>query len=238
MSNEPNTAPIKLADLKSKMKLTGKVKKVELFGAFIDVGAERDGFLHISQLRKEKTNRVQDVLTLDQDVTVWARKVDAPAGRLDLTMIEPLAYDWDELKTGLVVKGKTIKVERFGAFVDIGAERPAFIHVREMMSGHVDDPSEVVKVGQEVEAKVIGVDRKKRRIDMSIKALDDFTPEASDEPEEKPMTAMETALRNAMGGSARDNEAKRRKKNDAAQRHALEDVYERTRQHHVANTKK
>jgi len=49
---------------------------------------------------------------------------------------------------------------------------------------------------------------------------------------------MEMALRNAMGGSARDNEAKRRKKNDATQRHALEDVYERTRQHHVANTKK
>ena len=113
-----------------------------------------------------------------------------------------------------------------------------FRSVREMMSGHVDDPSEVVKVGQEVEAKVIGVDRKKRRIDMSIKALDDFTPEASNEPEEKPMTAMEMALRNAMGGSARDNEAKRRKKNDEPQRHTLEDVYERTRKHHVANTKK
>jgi ribosomal protein S1 len=226
---------IKLADLKLKTKLIGKVKKIELFGAFVDIGAERDGLLHISQLRKEKTNRVQDVLTLDQEVTVWVRKVDAATGRLDLTLMEPLMYDWDELKTGLIIKGKTIKVERFGAFVDIGAERPAFIHVREMMSGHVNDPNEVVKVGQEVEAKVIGVDRKKRRIDMSIKALDDFTPEEQ-EPEEKPVSAMEVALRQAMGKTGRENEARRQKKQ--SERHALDEAFERTRQHHLANTKK
>lgn len=234
MSND-NAAPIKLTELKSKMKLIGKVRKVELFGAFIDVGAERDGLLHISQLRKEKTNRVQDVVNEGQEITVWVRKVDATAARLDLTLIEPLTYDWDDLKTGLIIKGKTIKVERFGAFVDIGAERPAFIHARELMSGYVDDPNEVVKVGQEVEAKVISVDRKKHRIDMSIKALDDFTPEEQ-EPEEKPATAMELALRQAIGGNARDNEARRNKKD--ASHNALEDAFERTRQGHVANSKK
>ncbi len=230
-----NTGPARVADLRPKTQLLGKIKKIELFGAFVDVGAEKDGLLHISQLRKEPTNRVEDVVSLGQEVTVWVRKTDASTGRIDLTMIEPLKLDWDEIKTGMIVKGKVGKLEKFGAFVDIGAERAAFIHVREMMGGRVDDPSEVLKVGQEVEAKVIAADRKKRRIDLSIKALDDFTPE-EEEPEERPLTAMELALRQAMksergfGGA----EARRRKKSKA-DRGDLEAVFERTRRQHVAN---
>jgi ribosomal protein S1 len=233
VSNEISgeATPIKLSELHPKMQLNGKIKKIELFGAFVDVGAERDGLLHISQLRKERTNRVEDVVSLGQDVTVWVRKVDSTAGRIDLTMIEPYKLDWDELKTGLVVNGKVAKMEKFGVFVDIGAERQAFIHVRELMSGYVSDPSEVVKLAQEVEAKVIAVDRKKRRIDLSIKALEDFTPE-DDEPEVKPMSAMEAALRSAMTGDE-NGEKERQKKTKSAQ-NALEDVLERTRQQHVA----
>lgn len=230
MSTE--AAPIKLADLKPKTQLQGKIKKIELFGAFVDVGAERDGLLHISQLRKELTNKVEEVVSIGQDVTVWVRKVDASAGRIDLTMVEPLKLDWDELKTGLVVKGKVNKLEKSGAFVDIGAERPAFIHVREMMNGYVDDPAEVVKIGQEVEAKVISVDRKKRRIDLSIKALDDLTPE-EEEVEEKALTAMELALRQAMKGGKDDVEDPRRRKKNKGERGEMEDVFERTRRQHV-----
>jgi small subunit ribosomal protein S1 len=227
--------PIKLSELRSKTQLNGKIKKIELFGAFVDIGAERDGLLHISQLRKERTNRVEDVVSLGQEVTVWVRKVDPTAGRVDLTMIEPFRLDWDELKVGLIVTGKVAKMEKFGVFVDIGAERQAFIHVRELMSGYVAEPGEVVKMAQEIEAKVIAVDRKKRRIDMSIKALEDFTPE-DDEPEVKPMSAMEAALRAAMTpvGSAGDRE---RQKKQRISQSALEDVLERTRQQHVANKK-
>ena len=234
MSDEVTGAatPIKLSELRPKMQLPGKIKKVELFGAFVDVGAERDGLLHISQLRKERTNRVEDVVTVDQDVTVWVRKVDAGAGRIDLTMIEPFKLDWDELKVGLVVTGKVVKLEKFGVFVEIGAERQAFIHVRELMSGYVDDPSEVVKLAQEVEAKLIAVDRKKRRIDMSIKALDDFTPDDA-EPEVKPMSALEAALRNAMTSERHAADKERQKKNKSVQ-NDLEAVLERTRQQHVA----
>lgn len=234
MSDEVTGAatPIKLSELRPKMQLSGKIKKIELFGAFVNVGAERDGLLHISQLRKERTNRVEDVVAVDQDVTVWVRKVDANAGRIDLTMIEPYKLDWDELKVGLVVTGKVAKLEKFGVFVDIGAERQAFIHVRELMSGYVDDPSEVVKLAQEVEAKVIAVDRKKRRIDMSIKALDDFTPD-DDEPEVKPMSALEAALRTAMTSENQGADKERQKKNKSVQSD-LEAVLERTRQQHVA----
>jgi len=225
-------ALIKLADLKPKSQLQGKIKKVELFGAFVDVGAERDGLLHISQLRKERTNKVEEVINVGQEVTVWVRKVDAEAGRIDLTMVEPLKLDWDEIKNGLVVKGKVNKLEKFGAFVDIGAERSAFIHVREMMNGYVDDPAELVKLGQEVEAKVISVDRKKRRIDLSMKALEDLTPEEED-IEERPLTAMELALRQAMKGGKEELAEDRRRKKNKGERAEMEDVFERTRRQHV-----
>lgn len=227
--------PIKLSELQPKTKLNGKIKKIELFGAFVDIGAERDGLLHISQLRKERTNRVEDVVTLGQEVTVWVRKVDPAAGRVDLTLVEPYKLDWDELKVGLVVTGKVAKMEKFGVFVDIGAERQAFIHVRELMSGYVAEPGEVVKMAQDVEAKVIAVDRKKRRIDLSIKALEDFTPE-DDEPEVKPMSAMEAALRAAMTTGAAGSDRERQKKHRSSQS-AIEDVLERTRQQHVAGKK-
>ncbi len=234
MSDDVVTAgPFKVADLRPKAQLQGKIKKIELFGAFVDVGAEKDGLLHISQLRKEKTNRVEDVVAVGQEVTVWVRKTDASTGRIDLTLIEPLKLDWDELKVGLIVKGKINKLEKFGAFVDIGAERSAFIHVREMMNGRVEDPSEVVKMAQEVEAKVIAVDRQKRRIDLSLKALDDFTPE-DDEPEEKPSTTMELALRQAMKSGRGDGASRRRKKNKG-ERPDFEELFERTRQQHVPN---
>lgn len=226
--------PLKLTDLHPKMQLQGKIKKIELFGAFVDIGAEKDGLLHISQLRKERTNRVEDVVQLGQEVTVWVRKVDAQNGRIDLTLIEPLKLDWDELKVGMVVKGKVTKLEKFGAFVDIGAERQAFIHVRELMSGYVSDPSEVIKPLQEVEAKLISVDRKKRRIDMSIKALEDFTPEEDDEPELKPMSAMEAALRAALNSNEQLTTDKERLKKSKGTSRDLEAVLERTRQNQVA----
>nr|MBI2905966.1 S1 RNA-binding domain-containing protein [Chloroflexota bacterium] len=227
------SARLKLADLQPKTKLQGKVKKIELFGAFVDVGAEKDGLLHISQLRKERTNRVEDVVNVGQEVTVWVRNVDAKAGRIDLTLLEPFLLDWDDLKLGRVVTGTVNRMEKFGAFVEIGAERPAFIHVREMMQGRVDDPSDVVKMGQAVEAKVIAVDRQKRRIDLSMKALDDYTPE-EDAPDEKPLTAMELALRQAMQGQAGPRDDRRKKKNKSA-KPELEDVFERTLKHHAAN---
>lgn len=233
-----SAAPMKLSALKPKMKLQGAIKKIELFGAFVDVGAEKDGLVHISQLRKERTNRVEDVLSLGQQVTVWVRKVDTKAGRIDLTMIEPVLHDWDDLRAGLVVKGKVAKLAKFGVFVDIGAERQAFIHVRELTTGHVADPGDMLRPGQEVEAKIIAVDRRKRRIDMSMKALEDTTLE--EEPqEEKPATAMELALRQAMQGlpeAAPSSAAKRRKKSKSAKNSAeLEAVLQRTLRQHASN---
>src|SRR5512136_2779157 len=139
-------APSRLEDLQPKMKLTGTVKKIELFGAFIDIGVGRDGLVHISALSPQRVNQVSDVVKEGDPVTVWVRKVDPKAGRVELTMIEPLAVDWDEIKPGQVYTGKVVKLEKFGAFVDIGAERPGMVHISEMATYRVEEVSEIVKM--------------------------------------------------------------------------------------------
>ena len=126
--------------------------------------------IHISQIQKDPVNKVEDILKEGQDIDVWVRR--AKADRVELTMIQPLAYEWKELKPEMVVKGKVVRLETYGAFVEIGAERPGMIHVSELAHGYVKTPGEIVKEGDEVEAKVLDVNRKKKQIKLSMKALE------------------------------------------------------------------
>ncbi|MEP7288811.1 MAG: S1 RNA-binding domain-containing protein [Chloroflexota bacterium] len=190
-----------VGDLKPKMELRGKVKKLELYGAFVDLGVGTDGLLHISQLSTERVKNVSDVVKEGDEITVWVRNVDVEKGRIDLTLIPMPEKTFNEVQVGQVLNGKVVRVEKFGAFIDVGAERPGMVHVSEMANGYVGSPQEVVKVGQEVEVKVIKVNNKKKQIDLSMKALEvhEVTPD-EDENEEVP-TAMELALRRAMQGT-------------------------------------
>lgn len=155
--------------LEPKTKLTGKVLKTTLAGALIDIGQELPGVLHISQIQKEPVNKVEDVLREGQSVEVWVRRVRND--RIELTMIEPLGLEWNEIQPEMIVKGRVVRLESYGAFVDIGAERPGMVHVSELTRGYVKTPGEVVKEGDEVEAKVLEVNRKKKQIRLSMKAL-------------------------------------------------------------------
>src|SRR5262249_48264292 len=193
-SGEMVPQALAIADLKAKMELHGKVKKIELFGAFVDVGVGRDGLLHISQLSTEPVKNVNDVVKEGDEVTVWVRNVDVDQGRIDLTMIAPLGLAWNEIQVGQVYTGKVVRVEKFGAFVEIGAERPGMVHVSEMASGRIDSPSEVVKMGDEIQVKVIKVNSKKKQIDLSMKALEEPVEVPKEEADEKIPTAMELAL--------------------------------------------
>lgn len=155
--------------LEPKTKLNGKILKTTLAGALVDIEQSIPGVLHISQISETPVNKVEDVLKEGQEVTVWVKRVRKD--RVELTMVEPLMYDWKELKPEMVVKGKVSRLETYGAFVDFGAERPGLIHVSELAHGYVKTAGDVVKVGDEVEAKVLDVDRRKRQIRLSIKAL-------------------------------------------------------------------
>ena len=165
------SAPASFADLKPKMQLSGIVKRLELYGAFIDLGQGLTGLIHVSKLGGEQVNRVSDVLKEGDEVSVWVEKVDPERQQIMLTMVPPLAVDWTELQTDRPYVGKVTRLENFGAFVNIGAEREGLVHISELSHDYVKHPSEVVKVGDDVEVKVLGFNRRKRRIDLSMKAL-------------------------------------------------------------------
>jgi small subunit ribosomal protein S1 len=227
-----------LTDLKPKTELKGTVSRIELSGAVVDVGAEREGLLHVSALGKEKVNRVQDVLQAGQEITVWVKKVNVRKGELQLTMIPPLAYEWNEMRNGTVVHGKVTRVEKFGVFLDFGAERPGLIHISELSNEYVKDISTVASVGDELDAVILEVDRKKKQVHLSRKAMEaDRQPKVEeevepDEPEVKTITAMEAAFLKAQSGrsgmvpsaGSQDQKAQNRK------RQQQEDILNRTLQ--------
>lgn len=162
-----DTAPA--AALQPKTRLTGKILRITLAGALVDVGQPLPGVLHISQLQKDPVNKVEDVVREGQAVEVWVRKVRKD--RIELTMIKPLQYEWGDLQPDMLVNGKVVRLESYGAFVDIGAERPGMIHVSELARGYVKSAADVVKEGDELEAKILSVDARKRQIRLSLKAL-------------------------------------------------------------------
>jgi len=179
----PDIAPA--VALEPKTKLNGKILKTTLAGALVDVGQPIPGVIHISQLSQNEINKVEDVVQEGQEVEVWVKRIRKD--RIELTMIEPLAYEWKEIQPELVVKGRVVRLESYGAFVDFGAERPGLIHVSELAHGYVKTAADVVKEGEEVEAKVLDVDRRKRQIRLSVKAMQTEMPaeEAAPEREER-----------------------------------------------------
>jgi transcriptional accessory protein Tex/SPT6 len=199
---DPDAHPSDTRDLRPKMKLRGAVSRVELFGAFVDIGVGQDGLVHISQLRDGQVNRVADVVSVGDEVTVWVTRVDLRRGRISLTMIEPPERTLADLEPGMVLTGKVSRLARFGVFVDIGVERDGLVHVSEIAQGYVRDPAEYVSVGEEVEVRVVSVDLRKKQIELSMKDLPTRElGQAEEEGEESVPTTVELALKEAMSQS-------------------------------------
>ena len=220
--------PRDIRDLRPKMKLQGKVVRVELFGAFVDIGVGRDGLVHISQLREGRVNRVIDVVNEGDEITVWVQRVDLEKGRISLTMIEPPERTLEDLEPDMVLTGKVTRLARFGAFVDIGVERDGLVHVSEIAQGYVKDPAEYVSVGEKVEVRVVSVDLRKQQIELSIKDLPFDEPEGAEEEEENIPTKVELALQEAMSQSGQKAAQKSRRKRRKALDEERAEVLART----------
>jgi small subunit ribosomal protein S1 len=245
-----------LTDIKRKTPYTGSVVKTTMAGAVIDIGVGTPGVIHISQLQKEPVNRVEDILKVGETVNVWVRRVEPKKGRLELTMIEPLALEWREIEKGMIVKGKVTRIEKFGVFIEIGAERPGLAHISELTHDYIRDPKDVVKEGDEVEVKVLDVNRRKKQIKLSMKAVEERPvavekpapkrkekPKTEEEPAEKEElipTAMELALREAMERSHVQFEPGRGrgKRKSGSRKPELDNILSRTLQHRVKTDSK
>ncbi len=229
------------------MEVTGKVKRVSEYGAFVDIGVGRDGLLHISELSTSRVRKVDDMIKEGDEINVWIKELDRDKNCISLTMIPPGTKTIRDLAVGELVTGSVQRLTTYGAFVDIGMERDAMLHVKEMGDGYVAKPEDVVKVGDEIEARISGVDARRGRVDLSLKGLrpgsvrraaslrtSTFSQWAShaDVDEELP-TMMEMAFRQALDGEedyqppTRGRKTKRRK-GRGDDRYEQDDIISRT----------
>ena len=210
MTGVENPAPQSIIQLQEKMKVPGTVQRLELYGAFINIGLGKPAILHISKLGK-RVNRVSDALSVGDEVEVWIESVDLGKEQVTVTMQEPLAVEWRDLQKGQVYKGSVTRLEKFGAFVDIGAEKEGLVHISELSHDFIKHPSESVKLGDEIQVSILGFNKRKRRIDLSQKLLLESPVSETvveeievEEDEEEVPTAMEIALRQAMNETDED----------------------------------
>ncbi len=187
-----------LSKLTKGMRLKGTVSSIVDFGAFVDLGGI-DGLIHISELSWSHVNHPSEVVKVGEEVEVEVLDVDLNRERISLGLKQTTPDPWTKLvetyPVGTIADGKITKVVPFGAFVELGSNVEGLVHISEMAPRHIDSPSQVVKVGQEVKVKVMDVNVERRRISLSMKAAaDELGIEiAVEEPEAKEEEAAQDA---------------------------------------------
>ncbi len=158
----------------------GIVKNVTDFGAFIDLGGA-DGLLHISEMSWGRVESPKKVFKVGDTVKVLVKSIDG--NKIALSRKFDNENPWkdatEKYAVGNIVKGKVARMTDFGAFVELEPGIDALLHVSQIAKEHVEKPADVLKVGQEVEAKIVDFNEEEKKISLSIKAM--FAPEPSEE---------------------------------------------------------
>ena len=162
-----------LSKLQVGMRLKGTVSSIVDFGAFVDLGGI-DGLVHISELSWNHVNHPSEVVKVGQEVEVQVLDVDLNRERISLGLKQTTEDPWRSLvkkyPVDAIVEGTVTKLVTFGAFVDLGEGVEGLVHISEMAKQHVDQPSQVCAVGDQVQVKVMEIDLDRRRISLSMKA--------------------------------------------------------------------
>jgi small subunit ribosomal protein S1 len=232
MPEETTQKPTSIEELQPKMQLEGTVTRTELYGAFVDVGVNHDGLIHISRLATGRVRKVTDVVNVGDKVSVWVQSIDPDRGRIALTMVEPPDVEWHEIEPGQVHEGKVVRVERYGVFVDIGAERPGLLHVREM-GAYVRRPEEVARLGDTIRVDVRGVDPRKRQIDLALHNEENSYEEVEEASEEEGLSPMEIAFLQAQAQAQAESGSRRFRGERGSRRSRggrddMDEIYRRT----------
>ncbi len=154
-------------------RVTGVVKNVTDFGAFIDLGGA-DGLLHISEMSWGHVENPKKVFKVGEEVEVLIKDINGEKIALSLKFPEknPWLNASEKFAAGSVVSGRVARMTDFGAFVELEPGVDALLHVSQISHDHVDKPADVLKVGQEIEAKVVDFNEDDRKISLSMKALE------------------------------------------------------------------
>lgn len=162
-----------MAELEVGQLREGIVRKLLDFGAFVDIGGV-DGLIHISQLSWERVKHPSEILQEGQKVRVRIEKIDPETGKIGLSLKNPEEHPWLNIQSrfpvGSTVRGPVTRLAQFGAFVKVAPGVEGLIHVSELAHHKVYKIENVVKEGDEVEAKVLSVDPEQQRMSLSLKA--------------------------------------------------------------------
>ena len=155
--------------------LEGVVKNITSYGVFVDLGGV-DGLVHITDLSWSRINHPNEVVELDQKLNVVILDFDDNKSRIQLGLKQLSAHPWEalntDLKVGDKVKGKVVVLADYGAFVEVEEGVEGLIHVSEMSwSTHLRSAQDFVKVGDEVEAQILTLDREDRKMSLGMKQL-------------------------------------------------------------------
>ena len=159
----------------------GVVKNVTDFGAFIDLGGV-DGLLHISEMSWGRVENPKKVFKVGDELKVLVKDIHDTKIALSLKFPEsnPWANAAEDYAVGTVITGKVARMTDFGAFVELAPGVDALLHVSQISKAHVDKPSDVLKVGEEVTAKIVDLNEAEKKISLSMKALETAEEETAD----------------------------------------------------------
>jgi len=162
-------------------KIHGKVRNMTSYGAFVEIENDIDGMIHVSDMSwTRKINNPNEVLKVGDEVDAVILDIDPSQQRISLGLKQTETDPWDGIeeiyKIGDVVKGSVTKITAFGAFIELSHKIDGLVHISQISKDRVEKVKDKLQMGQEIEARVIKIDKEERRIGLSIKALDeDFT---------------------------------------------------------------
>ena len=154
------------------MTVEGVVKNVTDFGAFVDIGGA-DGLLHISEMSWGRVGNPRKLFKVGDKVTTFIKEINGDKIALSLKFenTNPWANAEEKYAVGAIVTGKVARMTDFGAFVELEPGVDALLHVSQIAKQHVEKPSDVLKIGEEIVAKIVDFDEENKKISLSIKAL-------------------------------------------------------------------
>ena len=163
----------------------GTVKNVTDFGAFIDLGGA-DGLLHISEMSWGRVENPKKVFKVGDTVKVFVKEINEDKIALSMKFEEtnPWNNAAEKYAVGTIVTGTVARMTDFGAFVELAPGVDALLHVSQISKEHVEKPADVLKVGQEIEAKIVDFNEEEKKISLSVKALQEDDTEEAVEVEE------------------------------------------------------